>query len=393
MSTTDPSEPGASDDAGHSVPLGPGFESLEVPMFSTRQHLDYLVGLITNAWRKTFIMWKNTPANAGIAPSVDELVIYNPGEDCVISFRVDQIPEAIHKKVDCLLHMQRIGLSHLKALVELLKEEIDKITYPTSSDESSGSSETESSVVDMLAELARHQLQTEYAEKKELGFNLTVVFMNASDHMEKRFHFLHHDTDFTSFLALMDDYPISFDQNVAWAASIWDEKLRSLKSTGYDGHPSLMRIEQLIAAHNATNYDDGPKWMYYKTNERIYNTKEIDDEDVFKKIVEILTNPAKKNQQACMIRVVDQKLIQILGELRCLEIEQKESVHSNEQAASQRTQDELSALQTDGKHISCSDNPCVWDMLFDFISKTLGGGVFRLDTSDDEEQEGVPMEE
>lgn len=92
------------------------------------------------------------------------------------------------------------------------------------------------------------------------------------------------------------------------------------------------------------------------------------------------------------MQVVDQKLIQILGELRCLEIQQKESVHPNEQAASQRTQDEWSDLQTDDKHASCSDSPFIWDMLFDFVSKTLGGGVFRLDTSDDEEQDGVPME-
>lgn len=150
MSTTDPSEPDASDVAGHYVPLGSGSGNLEVPVFSTRQHLDYLVGLITNEWSKTITMWKNTSTNAGIA-RFDELVIYNPGEDCVIKFRVGQIPAAIHKKVDCLVHMQRIGLGHFKALVEMLKEEINEVTFATPSDESAGSSETESGVIDMVS--------------------------------------------------------------------------------------------------------------------------------------------------------------------------------------------------------------------------------------------------
>lgn len=114
---------------------------------------------------------------------------------------------------------------------------------------------------------------------------------------------LQHDTDFASFLILMDDYPQEFDLNVVWAASFWDEKLRGLKKKGYDGHPKLMEIEQLIAAHKATNYDDVPKWMLYKTNQRVAYAVPIENEHDFKHVINIVTNPAKDNRLACMIRV------------------------------------------------------------------------------------------
>ncbi|KAI3394075.1 hypothetical protein diail_3251 [Diaporthe ilicicola] len=392
--TTDPFEADASDRAGFPVSAGSGLMNLEVPVLSTRQHLDLLVGLITNEWRKTMTMWKSTSTDMGIAPCIDELVVYNPDEDSVIKFRVDQVPEAVRKKVDCLEHMKRIGLGHLDALEEMLKEELDKVSFDDISDESSGSNGTETSIIEMLAELARHRMQIEYAEKKELGLNLTVVFVNASGRVEKVFHTLQPDTDFASFLVLMDDYPTSFDDNVVGVESIWDEKIQNLKSMGYDGHPSLVKIEQLITAHKTTNYDDGPKWMYYKTNGRIYNTKKIEDERVFKKILEILTNPAKKDQRAVMVRVVDQKLMQILGELRCLEIQQEESIHPSNQVTLQRTQDEWSDLQTGGMLASCNDSPYTWDMWFNSISKDLGNGVFWPDTSDGdhEDEEGDPME-
>lgn len=101
----------------------------------------------------------------------------------------------------------------------------------------------------------------------------------------------------------MEDYPLSYDHNVDWATTMFEHKIRDLKKMGCDGHPSLVKIEQLIAAHNATNYDANPKWMYYTSNERIYNLKVIEDESVFKKIVEIVRDPAKENRLACMIRV------------------------------------------------------------------------------------------
>lgn len=114
---------------------------------------------------------------------------------------------------------------------------------------------------------------------------------------------LQQDTDFASFLARMDDYPQEFNLNVEWATSFWDNKIRELKKKGYDGHPKLVEVEQLIATHKATNYDDGPKWMFFKTNQRIAYAKAIENEHDLTKILEIVTNRAKNNRLACMIRV------------------------------------------------------------------------------------------
>lgn len=107
----------------------------------------------------------------------------------------------------------------------------------------------------------------------------------------------------------MDDYPQEFDLNIVWAASFWDEKLQELKKKGYDGHPKLMEIEQLIARHKATNYSDAPKWMFYKTNQRVAYAVPVENEQDFKHIINIVTNPAKDNRLACMIRVCRMRLI------------------------------------------------------------------------------------
>lgn len=114
---------------------------------------------------------------------------------------------------------------------------------------------------------------------------------------------LQHDTDFASFLARMDDYPQELNLNVIWAASFWDEKLRELKEKGYGGHPKLAEVEQLIATHKAANYDDGPKWMFFKTNQRVAYAVPIENEHDFNHVINIVTNPAKDNRLACMIRV------------------------------------------------------------------------------------------
>lgn len=114
---------------------------------------------------------------------------------------------------------------------------------------------------------------------------------------------LQHDTDFASFLARMDDYPQELNLNVIWAASFWDEKLRELKEKGYGGHLKLAEVEQLIATHQATNYDDGPKWMFFKTNQRVAYAVPIENENDFNHVINIVTNPAKDNRLACMIRV------------------------------------------------------------------------------------------
>lgn len=120
---------------------------------------------------------------------------------------------------------------------------------------------------------------------------------------------LQQDTDFASFLTLMDDYPQEFNLNVAWAASFWDTKLQELKKKGYDDHPKLVEIEQLIATQKATNYDDAPKWMFYKTNQRVAYAVPIENEHDFKHVINIVTNPDKDNRLACMVRVCRVRLV------------------------------------------------------------------------------------
>lgn len=126
------------------------------------------------------------------------------------------------------------------------------------------------------------------------------------------------DTDFASFLVLMDDYPKEFDLNVAWAASFWEKKIKELKEKGFDGHPKLMEAEQLIATHKATNYDDGPKWMFFKTNQQVTYAKPIENEHDFKKILDIVTHPKKNNRLACMVRVCRVRLILASGLHACI---------------------------------------------------------------------------
>lgn len=130
MTVNDPTETDKIGGAGDSASLD------EAPTFTTRQHLEYLVGLIIDEWKKTMVKWHNASDDAATATRFDEVTFYNPDEDSVISFRVDKVPEAIHHKVDALQHMRRIGLPNLQALVELVKEELAKDPFETDSDKS-----------------------------------------------------------------------------------------------------------------------------------------------------------------------------------------------------------------------------------------------------------------
>ncbi|KAK7711356.1 hypothetical protein SLS64_005379 [Diaporthe eres] len=385
MTTTDPTEADTNSGAGHSASLD------EVPTFTTRQHLEYLVGLIINEWKKTMVKWHNASADAVTGPAFDEMSFYNPDEDSVIQFRVDKVPDAIHHKVDALQHTQRIGLPHLPALIELVKEELAKGQFALDPDDSGD--DNEASFTGMLIELAKSRIFAEYFEKKDTAFNLKVVFVDKSGNMRLKQCRLQHDTDFASFLVLMDDYPQEFNLNVVWAASFWDEKLRGLKKKGYDGHPKLMEIEQLIATHEATNYDDVPKWMFYKTNQRVAYAVPIENEHDFKHVINIVTNPAKDNRLACMIRAVDKDLIYISDELRFFEKNLRDGDSPSNQAGSQHTQGDLGDQQPDDKRAPRIDSFTIDDCSFDLLARTLGVGLnwaFLSDDDDDEEDRQLP---
>ena len=143
MKATDPTELDANGGAGHSASVG------EAPVFTIGEHLEYLVGLITEEWKKTMVKWHNVSANPVTVPKFDEMSYYNPDDDSDIKFQVGKVPEAIHHKVDNLQHMQRIGLPHLPALVELAKEELEKSPFPTVLDENG--EEIELSFTDMVS--------------------------------------------------------------------------------------------------------------------------------------------------------------------------------------------------------------------------------------------------
>lgn len=136
MTATDPSEADARDGAGHPASVD------EAPTFTTRQHLEYLVGLIVDGWKKTMVKLNNVSGDAVTMTQFDELAFFNPNEKSLVKFRVGKVPDAIHHKVDALKHMQRIGLPHLPALVELVKEELAKDSLANDSDESGDGDET-----------------------------------------------------------------------------------------------------------------------------------------------------------------------------------------------------------------------------------------------------------
>lgn len=136
MMAKDSSEADARDGAGHPASVD------EVPTFTTRQHLEYLVGLIIDGWKKTMVKWDNVSGDAVTPTQFDELAFFNPNEKSLVKFRVGKVPDAIHHKVDALKHMQRIGLPHLPALVELVKEELAKDSLANDSDESGDGDET-----------------------------------------------------------------------------------------------------------------------------------------------------------------------------------------------------------------------------------------------------------
>lgn len=136
MTATDPTGTDTNGEAGRSASLD------EAPTLTTSQHLEYLVGLTINEWKKTMMKLHNVSADVATMPQVDEVAFYNPDEDSVTKFRVGKVPEVIRHKVDALQHMQRIGLPHLPALVELVKKELAECTISIDSDEDGDGNET-----------------------------------------------------------------------------------------------------------------------------------------------------------------------------------------------------------------------------------------------------------
>jgi hypothetical protein len=152
-------------------------------------------------------------------------------------------------------------------------------------------------------ELAKNRMHAKFVKKEDKKYHLAVVFVDESGKLQLRQCHLQQDTDFASFLARMGKYPKEFDLNVTWAASFWDRKIRALKEKGYGGHPKLVEIEQRIASFDATDYDVGPKWVFFKSNQEVSYAKPIESENDLKKILDILTNPAKNNRLVSMVRV------------------------------------------------------------------------------------------
>lgn len=123
----------------------------EAPTFTTREHLEYLVGLITKEWKKTMVKWHNISADtvSRTFAKSDELEFFNPDENSVIRIHVGSVPKSIVSKVDALMHMQRIGLPNLAELTELGNEELAKCPFSLDTDE--GSNDNEAGFTDMVS--------------------------------------------------------------------------------------------------------------------------------------------------------------------------------------------------------------------------------------------------
>ena len=109
----------------------------EAPTFTTRQHLEYLVELMTKEWKKTVVKWHNASRNTGTStlPKFDELEFFDYDENCMIRIDLSTVPKPIFSKVDNLQQMQRIGLPHLAELRELIKEDLAKCPLASVPDE------------------------------------------------------------------------------------------------------------------------------------------------------------------------------------------------------------------------------------------------------------------
>lgn len=134
-------------------------------------------------------------------------------------------------------------------------------------------------------------------------FQTLVIFMDQSGAMRLKPCLFQHDTDFASFLELMESCPQGHDQYAKSATSSWDKAVQQLKEKGYGGNPKLGEIEQQIASFKATNYSAVPKWVFYKTNRRISSAKPVKDDGDVKRFLEILANPPKDNQLDPIVRL------------------------------------------------------------------------------------------
>lgn len=153
MDATDPTELDANGGAGH--PASVDIDS--APLYTTGEHLEYLVGLITKEWEKTMVTRDNVSASPVTGPVFDEMSYYNYDDDTKISFQVGKLPEAIHQKVDDLQHMQRIGLPNLPALVKLANEKLEKSETPFGNYLDENGEEIELSFTEMVS-TQRHRL-------------------------------------------------------------------------------------------------------------------------------------------------------------------------------------------------------------------------------------------
>lgn len=141
----------AQDQTDASAPWWESARIDEAPTFTTREHLDYLVGLITKDWKKTIVKWPNISDDTALRtlPKFGELEFFDPDEDCVIKIHKGPVPKSIISKVDALKHMQRIGLPDLAELTELGNEDLAKCPFPPDSDE--GGNDNETSFIDMVS--------------------------------------------------------------------------------------------------------------------------------------------------------------------------------------------------------------------------------------------------
>ncbi|KAG8165800.1 hypothetical protein KVR01_004352 [Diaporthe batatas] len=290
------------------------------PVFTTHEHLDYLVELIAQEWRKTMVKHINASAGTAniFAPAFNTLAHFDPEEDTVTKVDTSKVPQVVITKVDDLRQMNRIGLPHLTNLMNLAEEDLEKygVSELIASEEVEGGNDKAAIFADMLIELARNRILEEICATKEpekTVFDLKVLFIDGSGVSQTMLCQLQHDTDFASFLELMDGYPQEYDAPVERIVSGWQTAVQQLKDRGYGGDPELGLIEQHITTFKAKNHYAAPKWVFYKTNGCVSYAKTIEGEQDIKTILEILAKT--DNQFFFMIRAVDYNIASISAEI------------------------------------------------------------------------------
>lgn len=88
--------------------------------------VNHFVETIYKYWRETLIKQdlEHVPLDVNPLSSLDELVVYNPSENCLHKYRVDEMPKEVIGQLEGLATAQDFGVGCFNQLYEELKKAI-----------------------------------------------------------------------------------------------------------------------------------------------------------------------------------------------------------------------------------------------------------------------------